>query len=71
MGFHAEEEWLWKEGEEWKVTCWRESRCSPFFSEENRGMSENLVRFAFCKTDDTLQEAAEAFAKVAEAAAVL
>lgn len=45
--------------------------CSPFFSEENRGMSENLVRFAFCKTDDTLQEAAEAFAKVAEAAAVL
>eukprot|EP00287_Rhodomonas_sp_CCMP768_P010503 CAMPEP_0196721502 /NCGR_PEP_ID=MMETSP1091-20130531/4030_1 /TAXON_ID=302021 /ORGANISM="Rhodomonas sp., Strain CCMP768" /LENGTH=527 /DNA_ID=CAMNT_0042062977 /DNA_START=178 /DNA_END=1761 /DNA_ORIENTATION=- len=42
--------------------------CSPFFSEQNRGMAKHYVRFAFCKTDDTLEEAARAFAAVAESA---
>ena len=31
--------------------------CSPFYSPENRGLAENFVRFAFCKTDETLDEA--------------
>lgn len=38
--------------------------CSPFYSPENRGLAENFVRFAFCKTDETLREARAALAKL-------
>jgi aspartate/methionine/tyrosine aminotransferase len=38
--------------------------CSPFYSQENRELGKNYVRFAFCKTDETLQEAYDAFSKI-------
>jgi len=31
---------------------------SPFYSAENKHLGANYVRFAFCKSDDTLREAA-------------
>jgi len=41
--------------------------CSPFYSPENRHLASNFVRFAFCKTDETLQEALEAFRVIGQA----
>jgi kynurenine aminotransferase len=37
---------------------------SEFYSPENRGLAENYARFAFCKTDETLDAAAEALKKL-------
>ncbi|CEM21121.1 unnamed protein product [Vitrella brassicaformis CCMP3155] len=39
---------------------------SAFYSMENRHRGENLVRLAFCKTDDVLDEAARRLERVAE-----
>jgi len=41
---------------------------SPFFSKEKalEGASDEFVRIAFCKTDDTIKEAARAFAALKE-----
>jgi len=38
--------------------------CSPFYSPENRHLAQNFVRFAFCKTDETLLAAKVALSKV-------
>lgn len=40
---------------------------SPFFSEASRarGLGNGLVRFCFCKTDDTIEAADEVLAKMA------
>jgi len=38
--------------------------CSAFFSEKNKATGKNLVRFAFCKTSPTLQEAAKRLLKL-------
>ena len=32
---------------------------SPFYSEPNKALAANYIRFAFCKGDDTLEEACE------------
>jgi len=37
--------------------------CSPFYSQESRHLASNYVRFAFCKTDETLEAALESFAR--------
>jgi kynurenine--oxoglutarate transaminase/cysteine-S-conjugate beta-lyase/glutamine--phenylpyruvate transaminase len=37
---------------------------SPFFSEPSKGVSDEFVRIAFCKTDETIQAAATAFGLV-------
>lgn len=41
---------------------------SPFFSENSRkkGLGNGLVRFCFCKTDETIEAAAEVLMKMAE-----
>ncbi|CBN74154.1 Kynurenine/Oxoglutarate Transaminase [Ectocarpus siliculosus] len=41
---------------------------SPFFSEDSRkkGLGNGLVRFCFCKTDETIEAAAEVLMKMAE-----
>jgi len=39
---------------------------SPFYSAPNKHLAANLVRFAFCKSDDTLIEASERIAKLAK-----
>ncbi len=39
---------------------------SPFFSEPSEGMSDEFVRIAFCKTDETIQAAAAAFGLVGQ-----
>ncbi len=40
---------------------------SPFFSEASRakGLGNGLVRFCFCKTDETIEAAAEVLARMA------
>jgi aspartate/methionine/tyrosine aminotransferase len=38
--------------------------CSPFFSPESRHLGANYVRFAFCKTDETLEAAKERLSHV-------
>lgn len=40
---------------------------SPFFSEASRarGLGNGLVRFCFCKTDETIEAASEVLAKMA------
>jgi kynurenine--oxoglutarate transaminase/cysteine-S-conjugate beta-lyase/glutamine--phenylpyruvate transaminase len=42
---------------------------SPFFSQEQaeKGASDQFVRIAFCKTDDTINAAAEKFSAMNEA----
>ena len=35
---------------------------SPFFSSENKALGANYVRFAFCKSDDTLRLAGDRMA---------
>ncbi|CAG8701467.1 9863_t:CDS:2, partial [Scutellospora calospora] len=37
---------------------------SEFYSEENRYLGEDYARFAFCKTDETLEAAAKALLKL-------
>ena len=37
---------------------------SPFFSEANKHLGANYVRFAFCKGDDTIREASEKLKRV-------
>ena len=37
---------------------------SAFFSDRHRHHAENHVRFAFCKSDDTLEQAAERMRRV-------
>ena len=39
---------------------------SPFFSEENKELGANYVRFAFCKADSTLEEASDKIAQLVE-----
>jgi len=39
---------------------------SPFFSEENKDLGANYVRFAFCKADSTLEEASDKIAQLVE-----
>ena len=38
--------------------------CSPFYSPQSRHLAGNYVRFAFCKTDETLEAARESFARL-------
>jgi len=40
--------------------------CSPFYSPESRHLASNYVRFAFCKTDQTLEAAHESFARLGQ-----
>ena len=40
--------------------------CSPFYSPESRHLASNFVRFAFCKTDETLADAHASFAQLAQ-----
>lgn len=40
--------------------------CSPFYSAESRHLACNYVRFAFCKTDATLEAAHAAFVRLGE-----
>lgn len=54
---------------DWRVSRWLTTDigvtsipCSVFYSEENR--YDDFIRFAFCKTDDILQEASERLKKL-------
>ena len=39
---------------------------SPFYSEPNKELAANYIRFAFCKGDDTLEEACARIQKLVE-----
>jgi aspartate/methionine/tyrosine aminotransferase len=41
--------------------------CAPFFSSAHKHRAANLVRFAFCKSDETLIEACDRLAALAPA----
>jgi aspartate/methionine/tyrosine aminotransferase len=37
---------------------------SAFFSDDHKYLAENHIRFAFCKSDETLEKAAERMVKL-------